>query len=201
MKTKLLLIITMLFSLSITTNATTSANDSIGNIIDVEELPVATPYFLQHQFLSVVATMVVEKNDDVFETPVFLNTLNAAINGFKSPFTDDEILVDKIVVDGKNIYVWRFPEPEYLREALYMAFIPVNGCYMAFAISIGQLVDWEISTSDEYTRHTFGRVKKPENAQECVDLLIERGALTGIITPGDFLQEGYKGPQYRQSRR
>ena len=57
---------------------------------------------------------------------------------------------------------------------------------MAFAISIGQLVDWEISTSDEHTRHTFGRVKKPENAQECVDLLIERGAMTGTITPRDF---------------
>lgn len=79
-----------------------------------------------------------------------------------------------------------------------MAFIPVDGHYKAFAISIGQMVDWEISTSTESARATFGRVKKPANAKECVDLLVERGALTGEITPGEFFQEGYSAPEYRK---
>lgn len=162
------------------------------------ELQTVSPYFLQHQYLSVVASMVAEGDGYIFETPNILNTISTIGNGFSSPFADDDIKVEKVVVDGKDIFVWRFPEPQYLREALYMAFVPVDGHYKAFAISIGQMVDWEISTSTETARATFGRVKKPDSAKECIDLLVKRGALTGEIKPGDFFQEGYTAPEYRQ---
>lgn len=165
---------------------------------DNAELPKVTPYFFQHQYLSVVAPMIDEKNGQIFETPDFLNTIGPAANGFSSPFSDNEISVEALEVDGKKIYVWKFPEPEFLREALFIAFVPVKGNYLPIAISIGQLVDWEISISNEKNRSTFGRLKKPSNAKECVDLLIERGALTGEIIAGEFYQEGYEGPKYRE---
>lgn len=160
-------------------------------------LPVATPYYLQHQFLSVIAPSVPEGEGEVFETPLVLNTFSTTGNGFRSPFRDEEIEVTAFEDEGKKIYVWRFPESQYLREALYMMFVPVDGHYKAYTISIGQMVDWEISTSSETSRSTFGRVKKPESARECLELLKSRGAYTGHITPGEFFQEGYIGPAYR----
>lgn len=78
-----------------------------------------------------------------------------------------------------------------------MAFIPVDGKYMAYAISIGAYVDWKISTSTEAGRTTYGRVKHPDSAKECLDILIERGVLAGKIAPGEFFQEGYDPPSYR----
>lgn len=164
----------------------------------LEKLPVVSPYFLQHQYLSVVAPDIDEHDGYILETPEILNSISANGNGFQSPFSDSEIEVSVIEDEGKRIYVWHFPEPEFLREAVYMAFIPVDGCYKAYAISIGQLVDWEISTSTESARSTFGRVKKPESAKECVELLKKRGAYTGKITMGEILQDGYTAPEYRK---
>ena len=181
---------------AVVASAQNADNDSIRNHKEIER-PVVTPYFLQHQYLSVIAPMVAEEDSAVFATPDFLNTGFAAENGFKSPFRDDEIVVETIECEGKNVYVWRFPDPEYLREALYIAFFPVDGKYQAYAISIGQLVDWEISVSTSSSRRTFGRVKHPDNAAECVELLKNRGAFTGEISPGVFIQDGYKGPEYR----
>ena len=60
------------------------------------------------------------------------------------------------------------------------------------------MVDWEVSVSTEKSRATFGRIKKPASAKECLDLLIDRGVLTGNIVPGEFLQDGYKAPSYRE---
>lgn len=169
----------------------------IDTVESCDSLPMVSPYFFQHQYLSVIVPQIREADGYILETPEILNTISANGNGFRSPFSDRDIKVDKIETEGKTVYVWRFPEPEYLREALYMAFIPVDGYYKAFAISIGSLVDWEISTSTESARATYGQVKKPESAQECVELLKDRGALTGEISPGEFLQEGYTAPEYR----
>lgn len=163
-----------------------------------ESLPKVSPYYLQHQYLSVVASMIGEKDGEmILDSSTILNSLSPIGNGFLSPFKDEEISVERFEVDGKIIFVWSFPESEYLREALYMAFIPVDGKYRAYAISIGASVDWEISTSTESYRETFGRVPRPGSAKECLDILIERGALTGKISPGEFFQEGYKSPCYR----
>lgn len=171
--------------------------DSVAGDTEMTGLPKVTPYFMQHQFLSVVAPMVAESDGFIFADPEILNTSSANGNGFSSPFRNDEITVDSVSVSGKLVYVWRFPEPEYLREALYMAFVPVDGHYMPYAICIGQMVDWEVSLSTQSSRATYGRIKRPESAQECVDLLVGRGALTGTIEPGVFYQEGYEGPKYR----
>lgn len=165
--------------------------------INVAELPVVSPYFLQHQYLSVIAQSIPEELGEVFASPQTLNTFSAIGNGFRSPFKDEDIEVEMFEDEGKRIYVWRFPEPEYLREALYMMFVPIDGKYQAYAISIGQTVDWEISISTEHARRTFGRVKRPESAKECLDLLKSRGAFSGEIAPGEFLQDGYLGPEYR----
>lgn len=197
MKTKILMLISLLFALASSANAQEAATDSTADTTTDNALQTATPYFLQHQYLSVLAPMVAENDGHIFETPYILNTVSTEGNGFRSPFADTDIQVEKITTDGKDIYVWRFPEPEYLREALYMAFVPVDGHYKAYAISIGETVDWEISTSTASTRSTYGRVKKPASAKECVDLLIGRGALTGDIAPGEFFQEGYTSPRYR----
>lgn len=195
MKTRIIILISIFMALSV--NGHEVNTDSIKNIVDDTDLPLVTPYYFQHQYLSVVAPMVDKSDGDIFETPFVLNTYSTIGNGFRSPFADSDIHTEKIAVDGKDIYVWRFPEPEYLREALYMVFVPFDGHYNAFAICIGQMVDWEISTSAETFRKTFGRIKKPESAQECVDLLIKRGLLTGDITPGEFIQDGYNPPEYR----
>lgn len=159
------------------------------------ELPKVSPYFFQHQYLSVVVPLIAENDGYILESPEILNTISSTGNGFRSPFTDEEIHVDKFNDDGKDIYVWTFPEPQYLREALYIAFFPVEGYYKAVAISIGDWVDWEISTSTQTSRATYGRIKRPANAEECVKLLKERHADKSIITPGEFLQDGYTPPE------
>ncbi len=161
------------------------------------ELPTVNPYFFQHQYLSAVVTQIAEFDGMILETPEILNTISPVQNGFQSPFTDDQIKVEKIEDEGNVIYVWQFPEPQYLREALYIAFVPINSYYKAFAISVGQTVDWEVSTSTDSYRTTRGRIQKPESPRKCYDLLKARGVLTGEITPGEFFQEGYKAPQYR----
>lgn len=159
------------------------------------DLPKVTPYFLEHQYFSVLASMITEQDGYVLETPEIMNTISAAGNGFCSPFRDEDIRVDKVNDGEKVVYVWTFPEPQHLHEALYMAFFPVDGSYKAVAISIGQLVDWEISTSTQTSRATFGRIKRPANAEECVSLLKKRNADKPEITPGDFLQESYTPPE------
>ena len=174
-------------------NQDTSSLDSL--LTKQADLPKVSPYFLQHQYLSVLASMIAEEDGYILEDPSILNTVSAAGNGFCSPFRDEEIRMEKINDAGKEIYVWQFPEPHHLCEALYIAFFPVEGYYRAVAISIGKLVDWEISTSTEKSRSTFGRIKRPENARECVTLLKERNADKPTITPGEFLQEGYTPPQ------
>lgn len=80
------------------------------------------------------------------------------MNGFRSPFKDSDITIKEFKVSDKTIYVWRFPESQYLREALYMTFVPKDGHYIAYAISIGLYVDWELSTSTESSRQVFGRI-------------------------------------------
>ncbi|MDE7386883.1 MAG: hypothetical protein K2N28_07065 [Muribaculaceae bacterium] len=166
--------------------------------IHLADMHVVSPYFFQHQYLSVIAKNVPEEDGEIFGWPKPLNTYEPIDIGFLSPFKDEEIEVSIFEDEGKKIYVWRFPETEYLREALYMMFVPFDGHYIAYAISIGQWVDWEISISDEKKRATFGRVKKPESAQECFELLKSRGAYTGKITPGEFLQKDYTCPSYRE---
>ncbi len=159
------------------------------------DFPTVSPYFFQHQYLSVVAPMIADQDGYILEDPEILNTISPEGNGFCSPFKDEDIRVDKVIDDGMTVYVWTFPRPQHMREALYMAFFPVDGCYKAVAISIGQLVDWEISTSNQNSRSTYGRIKLPANAQECVKLLKERNADKAQITPGEFLQEGYTPPE------
>lgn len=174
-----------------------AADDAVMDSIDVSMLPVVSPYYFQHQFLSVIAPTIVERDGFLLETPEVLNEYTPIGNGFMSPFKNEDIKIEVIDDGGQKVYVWRFPESEYLREALYMAFFPIDGHYEAFAISIGRGVDWEISMSTASYRSTFGRVKKPESARECFELLKDRGAFTGDITPGEFFQEGYEGPEYR----
>lgn len=160
------------------------------------QLSVVTPYFLQHQYLSIIAPVINESDGEmILSTPYILNTISANGNGFMSPFADDEIQVELIENEGRKVYVWRFPEPQHLREALYIAFIPIDGMHQAVAISIGATVDWEISTSTETARQVLGRVKRPESAAECVELLKSRGAFTGDITMGELFQEGYQCPE------
>lgn len=162
---------------------------------DSGELQEVSPYYLVHQWLSVIAPVVTAENIELLESPGLLNTRLAAQNGIKSPFSDADIEVTEIDADGKRVFVWKFPEPKGEREALYTAFIPVDGVYTAYSICRGRDVDWELSTSDESKRNTFGRIKRPESAAECVELLKERGAFSGDIKPGEFIQEGYK-PQF-----
>ena len=81
---------------------------------------------------------------------------------------------------------------------LCISFVPVDGFYKAFAVCIGSMVDWEVSVSTEKSRATFGRIKRPVSPKECLDILIDRGVLTGDIVRGDFFQEGYKAPAYRE---
>lgn len=200
MKTTKAIIVSLLLSMAFPAEAHANVDIPVtaASETGTSSLPVVSPYFLQHQYLSVVAPMIGETEGFLLESPETLNTLTPADSGFRSPFSDGQITVEKFVTDGKDIYVWRFPEPEYLREALYMVFVPVDGQYQAFAISIGETVDWEVSKSTETSRSTFGRIKKPESAEECVMLLKERGLMTGRITPGEFFQEGYAAPRYRK---
>lgn len=197
MRTGILMLISIILALTSSANAQETVTGQATNTTTDSALQTVTPYFLQHQYLSVLALMVAENDGHIFETPYILNTMSTESNGFRSPFTDADIQVEKITAEGKDIYVWCFPEPEFLREALYMAFVPVDGHYKAFSICIGKMVDWEISTSTTSSRSTFGRVKRPESAKECVDLLIGRGVLAGDITSGEFIQKGYTSPQYR----
>lgn len=192
------LIFLQFLSLSVNARSETLSCPELSDTAVTVDLPMVTPYFLQHQYLAVVASMIKEADGFILQSPEILNTISANGNGFRSPFKDNDIKVDSVGTDGKTVYVWRFPEPEYLREALYMAFFPINGFYKAYAISKGQLVDWEISTSTEKSRATYGRIKRPESAQECVELLKSRGAIKGEISGGEFLQEGYSCPPRRK---
>lgn len=191
---KVLLMVLSLSSLSVSAqNESVDDNVMVDSVAEAESSTVSRYYFV-HQYLSVLVPLLPDQNENLLMTPEFLNTAIAAEIGFKSPYDDMEITVDEVERDGKTIYVWQFPEPKHLREALYLAFFPYEGKYRPVAISIGKDVDWEISISNENYRETFGRIKRPESAEECVDLLIERGAITPHIRGGEFLQEGYVAP-------
>lgn len=164
--------------------------------LDVGRLPTVSRYYFAHQYLSVVTPQVAEADGDgVFLTADNLNTLTPCWNGFLSPYADSDITIEAFEHDGHKIYVWRFPEPQHLREPLYIAFFPVDGHYKAVAISIGQYVDWEISVSDASMRQTFGRVPRPESARECMELLLEHGAMRAMFDPGEFFQDDYVCPE------
>lgn len=192
----LLLSLILINTQAVATLQNPTTDSIMANLKSKTDMPTVSPYYIVHQYLSVIVEQISEEDGEILSSPEILNTFSTNGNGFHSPFRDEDIKVTEVNREGKQIYVWQFPEPKFLREALYVAFIPIEGRYKAFAISIGQLVDWEISTSNEYSRSTRGRVKRPENAQECVDLLIKRGALSGEITPGEFFQEGYECPPY-----
>ena len=154
-----------------------------------------TPYYFVHQWLSVIAPEITYEDGEMLSSPDFLNSVAPLSGGYRSPFSNDDINVEAVDIDGKTVYVWKLPEPKEPRDALYVAFFPIDGHYKAYAICIGNIVDWEISTSTETSRSTFGRVKRPESAKECAELLKDRGAFSGDITMGEYIQEGYK-PRY-----
>lgn len=168
--------------------------DSLVESLDVDEIPVVSRYFFVHQYLSVVAPDTSDDEVSAFSEPSFLNTLVPEYIGFRSPYKDSEINIEEFPLDDKTVYVWQFPEPKHLREALYVAFFPDGDGFKAVAISIGQSVDWEISTSNADLRHTYGRVKRPDSARECFDILVGRNAMHEKIDPGEFFQEGYECP-------
>lgn len=195
MKSLITVITSLLMAGVIHTFAQTVQDDIPAEVL--ANLPKVSPYFFQHQYLSVVAEEIDYQDGDLLADPYVLNSFSPPRNGFLSPFDDEDIQISVIEKDGKKVYVWKFPESSYLREALYMAFFPVDNHYRAYSICIGQMVDWEISTSKSNSRSCYGQVKKPESAAECVDLLTQRGAFSGTITPGVFLVEGYQTPSYR----
>lgn len=191
----ILLLMLAMGSLSVSAQSESDYGDyALVDSVAAESLPTVSRYFFAHQYLSVVAPQVTEDEVFMLMTPEFLNTLIPADYGFASPYSNEEISVEAVERDGKTIYVWQFPEPKHLRESLYIAFFPGEDGYKAVAISIGELVDWEVSVSNKNYRQTFGRIKRPESAVECVDLLIARGAMTPDIQGGDFIQEGYVAP-------
>ena len=157
-----------------------------------KELPTVSLYYFEHQFLSVIVPDIPPGQDTILGDPEILNTLIPADLGWKSPFAVNDIEVTAFDVDGKHVYVWKFPQPTKMRDALFMAFFPVEGVYKAYSICLGQFVDWEVSTSSSTNRSVFGRIKCPESAEECVGLLIDRGAFSGEITPGPFIQDGFE---------
>ncbi|MDE5608652.1 MAG: hypothetical protein K2I64_06940 [Muribaculaceae bacterium] len=169
--------------------------DSLISDIDLQEIPTVSRYYFVHQYLSVIAPEIDAGYSGIFEDITNLNSLTPMLNGFRSPYTDEDISVETFEHDGKLIYVWQLPEPQHLREALYVAFFPYEDHYRAVAISIGMNVDWEISTSDELSRHTYGRVRRPDSAKDCMEILIQRNAMGKNIDPGEFFQEGYKCPE------
>lgn len=182
---------------SIAAMATQPTDDSDAtSVVNVDSLPIVSVYYFENQYLSIVAPQVELSNSSIFADAEILNTLMPMELGFISPFKDEDIDIEQFEVDGKIVYIWKFPEPKYQEESLYMAFVPNGDVYKAYGISIGRTVDWQISTSYDYGFSSSGRVKRPDSARECLDLLIERGAMTGTITPGDFLQEGYVTPPY-----
>lgn len=154
-----------------------------------------TPYYFAHQWLSVLAPKIETGDGDILASPKMLNTIFAENNGLTSPFADEDIAVETFKVNGKTIYVWQLPEPKKLRESLYVVFVPEDGHFMAYAISIGQAVDWELSTSNDWSRSTYGRVKRPESAADCVEVMKGCGVFDGKIIPGEFIQKGYQCPE------
>ena len=192
-------ILLLIFLSAISMNGFAEADSpSAEQTLDISSLPVVNPYFFQHQYLSVIAPQIEESDTLLLATATPLNSDFTIMNGFRSPFKDSDITIKEFKVSDKTIYVWRFPESQYLREALYMTFVPKDGHYIAYAISIGLYVDWELSTSTESSRQVFGRIKKPESAKECLDLMLERGILKEDITRSELFQEGYTGPDYRK---
>lgn len=147
-----------------------------------------SPYELAHQWLSVVVADITPEQGEILASPYYLNHIMLNDDGMESPFTYDQISVEKIVDGDKAVYVWRFPEPQNDRDALYIAFFEVGNGYRAYAICKGKHVDWEISTSNKKTRQTYGDVDRPESAAQCVEILKSRGAYTGKITPSKFFK-------------
>lgn len=164
------------------------------NYLDAKKKEM-TPYYFAHQWLSVMAPQIPIEDGEILATPKMLNTMLAAQDGLVSPFADEDISVEIFKVDDRTVYVWRLPEPKKLRESLYVVFVPEDGHFMAYAISIGQAVDWELSTSNDWSRSTYGRVKRPESAADCVEVMKDCGVFDGKIIPGEFIQEGYQCPE------
>lgn len=145
-----------------------------------------THYQLFHQWLSVACNNLTKEQAENLASPYYFNTFLLAQRSLKSPFEDKDITVETIKDGNHTVYVWKFPEPKKNREALYMAFFEVDNHIKAYAICKGDLVDWEISTSNETSRQTYGSVERPKTAKQCVEILKARGAYSGKISPGEF---------------
>lgn len=165
------------------------------NYLDAKKQEM-TPYYFAHQWLSVIAPQIPVEDGEILASADMLNTDLAGQNGLVSPFANDDIVVETFIVDAKTVYVWKLPEPQKLRQALYVVFVPDDGHFKAYAISIGQMVDWELSTSDDSKRSTYGRIRRPSSAADCVEAMKERGVFSDKIIPGEFMQEGYQSPSY-----
>lgn len=148
-----------------------------------------TKYQFCFQWLPVwaAATEVGSDNESALADPNFFNTIVPYNRGLRSPYKDSDFSVKIVEVDGKKIYVWKFPEPDEAPLPLYEAFIPVDGYFKPYILEKSVFVDWMIGTSDRKTHTSFGDAPRPKDAEDFVKILKERGAFEGKIKPGSFM--------------
>lgn len=84
-----------------------AADDDIRALEDyinkTADYPTVTPYYFQHQYLSVVAPMVADGDGYVFANAEILNELSPMGNGFKSPFANEDIKIEHFLDEGRDI--------------------------------------------------------------------------------------------------
>lgn len=151
-------------------------------------LQVVTPYQFCLQWLAGFGYMVKVGSDEesILASPEFINTVSLRRRGLRSPFKDSDISVEVVEIDGKKVFVWKFPEPKEAPLPLYEAFVPVGDSYVPYMLEKSVFVDWMLGTSDKKAHSSFGEAPRPKDAADFVRILKERGAFEGKITPGAF---------------
>lgn len=151
-------------------------------------LQVVTPYQFCFQWLAGFGYMVKVGSDEesVLASPEFINTVSLRRRGLRIPFKDSDISVEVVEIDGKKVFVWKFPEPKEAPLPLYEAFVPVGDSYVPYMLEKSVFVDWMLGTSNKKAHSSFGEAPRPKDAADFVRILKERGAFEGKITPGAF---------------
>ena len=135
-------------------------------------------------WLPMIGSMAEEITDKaLFTTPHLANSRLPEINNMRPPFTDDQIAAETVSIGDVSIAIWRFPEPETVPMCLYAAFVPDCKTYDYYTIEISLDNIWVLGSMKGQTHSNYGEVRRPENAADFVDLLIEKGILTGLSEP------------------
>lgn len=101
-------------------------------------------------------------------------------DNLKPPFTPDQITVNTIKHDSREIIVWTFPMPSETTIPLYVAFVPEKDHYRYFTLEysfdknfeLGNY--WVLGEQIDRAHSNYGQYPTPKDWKEFAEIIIKR---------------------------